>query len=99
MRKNGLFQRISVAYNLIRYGRGKCRIMTCGKCGSICITPISERPGETSCIDEERHIDLSWGEVVQCMKCGAVCYEVQFWNFEGNPTKIDKGFTVKEKKS
>lgn len=97
MRQNKLFQRMSVAYNLIRYGKGKCRIMTCGKCGSICILPISEHPGESSCINEDRHIDLIWGEVVQCMKCGAVCHEIQCWNFEGDPAKIDKGFVVKKK--
>lgn len=98
MRASDLLQRIHVAYNFIRYGRGKCRIMTCGKCGSICIVPISEHPGESSYIDDEKHIDLVWGEVVQCMKCGAVCHEVQMWNFEGDPTKLDKGFVAKENK-
>lgn len=97
MRANNLFQRISVAYNFIRYGRGKCRIMTCGKCGSICIVPISAHPGETDCIDEDKHIDLLWGEVVQCMKCGAVCHEIQCWNFEGDPTKLSKDFVAKRK--
>lgn len=99
MRKNNLFQRIFVAYNFIRYGRGKCRIMTCGKCKSICIVPISEHPGETSYIDEDKQIDLVWGEIVQCMKCGAVCHEIQLWNFEGDPTKLSKEFIAKEKKS
>lgn len=97
MRENKLFQRISVAYNFVRYGKGKCRIMTCGKCGSALIVPISEHPGESSCINGDRHIDLIWGEVVQCMKCGAVCHEIQCWNFEGDPTKIDKGFVVKRR--
>lgn len=96
MRENGIFQRISVAYNFIRYGRGKCRIMTCSKCKSICIVPITEHLKESSLIDEEKHIDLIWSEAVQCMKCGAVCYEIQCWNFEGDITKINKGFTVKK---
>lgn len=99
MRESKLLQRISVAYNLIRYGSGKCRIMTCGKCGSICILPISEHPSEQKHIDEERHIDSVWSEVIQCMKCGAVCQEIQLWNFEGDVNKIDKGFVVKEKQS
>ena len=96
MRASDFLQRISVAYNLMRYGSGKCRIMTCGKCKSICIVPITEHPEESSLIDGDKHIDLVWSEAVQCMKCGAVCHEIQCWNFEGDITKINKGFTVKK---
>lgn len=96
MRASGFLQRISVAYNLVRYGRGKCRIMTCGKCKSICIVPITVHPEESSLIDEEKHIDLVWSEAVQCLKCGAVCHEIQCWNFDGDITKVNKGFIVKE---
>lgn len=96
MRASDFLQRISVAYNLMRYGRGKCRIMTCGKCKSICIVPITVHPEESSLIDEEKHIDLVWSEAVQCLKCGAVCHEIQCWNFDGDITKVNKRFIVKE---
>lgn len=98
MRGNDILQRIHVAYNLVRYGRGKCRIMTCGKCKGICILPITEHPEESSLIDKEHRIDSIWSEAVQCIKCGAVCHEIQLWNFDGDITKINKGFTVKERK-
>lgn len=96
MRKNKLIQRILVAYRFIRYGNGKCRIMTCGKCGSILISPISVHPTESKCYDETRQIDLIWSDFNQCMKCGAVCQEIQLWNYEGDPTKIDKRVTARK---
>lgn len=96
MRRNSLWDRIKVSYNLIRYGRGKIRVMTCEKCGSIYIQPISERPVEERYIKDSKHIDVVWSEFDQCMKCGAVCEEIQFWNFEGDPLKIDNNLIVKE---
>lgn len=95
MRKDELLQRIGIAYRFIHYGIGKCRIMTCGKCGSPLRVPISDHPIRDSRIEEERHIDLIWSEVNQCMKCGAVCQELQLWNFEGDPTELNKGFVAK----
>lgn len=95
MRKDRLLQRIGIAYRFVRYGFGKCRIMTCGKCGSALIVPISDRPIRDSRIEEDRHIDLIWSEVNQCTKCGAICQEIQLWNFDGNPTKLNKGFIAK----
>lgn len=71
--------------------------MTCEKCGSILITPISDSPGECEIIDEERHIDKAWTEYIQCRKCGAVCKEVQFWNFDGDPLKIEKDLKIKKR--
>lgn len=97
MRENKFLQRIRVAYNFVRYGKGKCRIMTCEKCGSVFIRPISEQAEEGQLIDDKRQIDVYWSEVDQCMKCGAVCQEIQLWNFEGDAKKIDDGFVVKEK--
>ena len=47
-----LKDRLYAAYNLIRYGKGKIRCMSCGK-------------------------------------CGAVCKEIQMWNFEGDVYKVD----------
>ena len=75
MRKNRLIERLAVAYKFVRFGRGMCRIMTCGQCGSVYIRPISEHPMESSHTDENRHIDLIWSELSKCMKCGAVCHE------------------------
>lgn len=46
MRTSELMQRIIVSYNFIRYGKGNVRLMTCGKCGSVFIHPISESPQE-----------------------------------------------------
>lgn len=96
MRSDRLLERIRVAYKFLRYGKGMCRIMTCGKCGSVYIKPISKDHVETSHIDAGRHIDQIWSDVCQCMKCGAVCYEIQFWNFEGDPSKIDEGFIIEK---
>ena len=74
-----LKDRLYAAYNLIRYGKGKIRCMTCGKCGSIIIKSISKKPAEIEWIDETH----------QCRKCGAVCKEIQMWNFEGDVYKVD----------
>ena len=89
MRKNTLFQRMQVMFNFIVYGQGKVRIMTCDKCGSIVILPITKEPLHTSSITNEKHIDSIYSEFVECGKCGAVCQEIQLWNFEGDPKKID----------
>ena len=70
--------------------------MTCGQCGSVYIRPISEHPMESSHADGERRIDLIWSELSQCVKCGAVCHEIQCWNFDGDPTKIDEGFVARQ---
>ena len=85
MRDNKLFDRVKIAYRFIRYGKGCARIMECGKCGSVIIVPISEEP-----------LDQVWSEYVQCCKCGAVCKEIQLWNFAGDPLGIDKDLTVKK---
>ena len=72
MRKNRLIERLAVAYKFVRFGRGMCRIMTCGQCGSVYIRPISEHPMESSHAGGERHIDLIWSELRQSVKCVAV---------------------------
>ena len=46
-----LKDRLYAAYNLIRYGKGKIRCMTCGKCGSIIIKSISKKPAEIEWIE------------------------------------------------
>jgi len=50
MRTNDLKSRIRAAYNIVRYGRGHFRMMTCGKCGSIIIHRISENEVNTNFI-------------------------------------------------
>ena len=97
MRKSNIFQRFHVAVNFLRYGKGNCRLMTCGKCGSVFIHPISEHPAEGQLINNEKHIDIFWSEVDQCCKCGAVCQEIQLWNFEGDVLKINKDFIIYNK--
>lgn len=84
-----LKDRLYAAYNLIRYGKGKIRCMTCGKCGSIIIKSISKKPAEIECIDEIHQVDQMWIDLVKCRKCGAVCKEIQMWNFEGDVYKVD----------
>lgn len=96
MRDNKLFDRIKIAYRFIRYGKGCTRIMKCGKCGSVIIVPISEKPLEDKLINDKMHVDQVWSEYVQCCKCGAVCKEIQLWNFAGDPLGIDKDLTVKK---
>lgn len=97
MRTSKLIQRIIVSYNFIRYGKGNVRLMTCGKCGSVFIHPISESPQEGEIITDQRHIDRYWVEFNQCMKCGAVCEETQLWNFDGDAKKINPNIKVVEK--
>lgn len=63
--------------------------MTCGKCGSIIIKSISEKPAEIKWIDEIHQVDQMWIDLVKCRKCGAVCKEIQMWNFEGDVYKVD----------
>jgi hypothetical protein len=94
MSKSGLIERIRCAINFVIYGKGKCRIMTCGKCGKILIYPISDEI-TTKIMDDKRHIDLLWSQVDKCKICGAVCEEIQLWNFEGDPLKIDPTLEVK----
>ena len=52
MRTNDLKSRIRAAYNIVRYGRGHFRMMTCGKCGSIIIHRISENEVNTKFIKD-----------------------------------------------
>ena len=49
----------------------------------------------TNFIKDGYQIDQVWSEFSQCQKCGAVCKEIQLWNFDGDPLKIDKEITVK----
>lgn len=88
MRSNTLGKRIKIAFNFVIYGKGKCRIMTCAKCGSIKIVPISNELAKTGYEKGNFDIDSIWMEYVQCMKCGAVCEEIQMWNFGEKPEKI-----------
>lgn len=94
-----LKDRIWAAYNLIRYGKGKLRCMTCGKCGSIVIQSISDTPVEGKIEDVGKRIDMAWVDMVRCSKCGAICEEIQLWNFEGDPKKVDASITVKYRNS
>lgn len=89
MRENTILNRIKIALNFIIYGKGLVRIMTCGKCGKQTIVSITEKPFETQYIQDDKHIDMYWVDFNKCLKCGAVCKEIQMWNFEGDPTKID----------
>lgn len=94
LRTSDFIQRLGIAYRFLRYGRGKCRIMACSNCGSVFIKPISEKPAEMSFSDQDRYIDLIWSEIDQCMNCGAVCQELQLWNYDGDPCKINKDITI-----
>lgn len=96
MRDNKLFDRMKIAYRFIRYGKGCSRIMVCEQCGSVIIVPISEEPLKYKLINDKTHVDQVWSEYVQCCKCGAVCKEIQLWNFAGDPLGIDKDLTVKK---
>lgn len=97
MKTASLWDRVKIAYRFVRYGKGNVRIMTCGKCGNAIISPISEHPSESEYIREGKHIDLVWSEFSQCRNCGAVCQEIELWNFEGNPAKIDNSIMIKRK--
>ena len=96
MRKNTLWQRIKIACNFVIYGKGLVRIMTCGKCGKQTIVSITQKSFESTYIKGDKHIDLYWSDFNQCLKCGAVCKEVQMWNFEGKAEKIDNNITVED---
>lgn len=88
MRTTTFFNKLRVAYWYVCYGE-KVRVMTCGRCGKTFIKSITEHPVETTVINDSCHIDLLWLDVCQCLNCGAVCQEIQAWNFEGEPTKIN----------
>lgn len=96
MRVNTLLQRIEIAFNFIIYGKGKARVMSCGKCNSIAIVPITKKPFESSYIENGKVIDVYWSEFNKCLKCGAVCKEVQMWNFAGDPAKLDDNITYEQ---
>lgn len=84
MRKSNFITRLNTAIAFVIHGKSKCRMMSCGKCGSTIITSITKEPVETKIIDDKHHIDVLWADVDKCLKCGAVCYETQYWNFDGN---------------
>lgn len=88
MRDVTFVSRLRTAYCYIRYGKNAC-VMTCGRCGKTFIKSITKHPVETTVINDFHHIDLLWSDVCQCLNCGAVCQEIQAWNFEGEPTKIN----------
>lgn len=95
-RKNTLFQRIRAAATFVVCGRGKVRIMNCEKCGGMVILPITAAPNKSSYITDTKHIDATYSEFVQCARCGAVCEEIQLWNFSGDPKKINPDIRYKD---
>lgn len=81
MRTDNLLRRIKIAIRFVLYGKAGVRIMTCGKCGSINISPA-----ERTAIDEEIEPELAeenvkrkWREVDVCQNCGATVVERQYW--------------------
>lgn len=96
MRDNKLFDRAKIAYEFIRYGKGCSHTMIREQCGGAIIVPISEEPLKYKLINDKTHVDQVWSEYVQCCKYGAVCKEIQLWNFAGDPLGIDKNLTVKK---
>lgn len=82
-------ERIKIAYNFIRYGRGKVRIMTCEKCGGMIIQSISDHPVTGQWINETRHVDQMWVDIYRCSLCGAVCQDIQLWNYKGDIQAVD----------
>lgn len=96
MRINTLLKRIQIAFNFVVYGHGKARVMSCGKCDSISITPITKEPFKSTYMENGKVIDCYWSEFTKCLKCGAVCKEVQMWNFAGEPEKLSDNITYEE---
>lgn len=94
MRSSTLWNRLKTACQFVIYGKSNAQLMTCGKCNRICITTISSKPLVSDHITESKHIDLYWAQFVQCRHCGAVCEEVQLWNYAGDVLQIDDNITV-----
>jgi ribosomal protein S27AE len=70
------------------------RIMTCGKCGSTNIIPISNsinKPFNNNNIKA----DSMYVQFSICKKCGAVCKEFQLWNYSGNIRELDSTVNIK----
>lgn len=82
MRLKGFVKIAKVCIHFLFFEKN-ARIMTCGNCDSADIVPISNSI-EWSYHEKERTIDSGYGQYSICRKCGAVCYEMQAWNFNGN---------------
>lgn len=80
--KSGLTKRVKAGIALIFFKRN-ARIMVCGHCGSTFIVPISNSIEEPYS-DDKRKIDQYYAQYSLCKSCGAVCYEIQTWNYSGN---------------
>lgn len=90
-------ERIKIAYNFIRYGRGKVRMMTCEKCGGMIIQSISDHPVTGQWITNTRHVDQMWVDIYRCSLCGAVCQDIQLWNYAGNVHGVDPSVVQRDK--
>lgn len=97
MRSSTLWDRLKTACQFVIYGRSNTQFMNCGKCGRISISSVSAKPLVTNHITEDKHIDLYWAQFVQCRHCGAVCEEIQLWNYAGDVGKIEDNVTVGER--
>ena len=87
MRKNNFLTKLKIASRYLLDRKHSSLVMTCENCGSALIRPISKGTAKPW-IDNAIHADMTWTQFVQCEKCGAVCREVQLWNYAGDYTKL-----------
>lgn len=81
MRVNNFIKRLRIAVKFLFYGSSGARIMTCGKCGSINISPVvdTDIDEEIHSILKEQNVKRVWREVSVCHHCGAQVVEKQYW--------------------
>lgn len=87
MRKNNFLTKLKIASRYLLDSKHSSMVMTCENCGGALIIPISKGTAKPW-IDNVIHADMTWTQFVQCEKCGAVCREVQLWNYAGDYTKL-----------
>lgn len=81
MRGNSFIKRLRPAINFIIHGAGGVRIMTCEKCGSINILPVTGTSDYAEIIPDlkEQNVRRIWRETNICKHCGAYVMELQYW--------------------
>lgn len=81
MRENKLWLRIKIAAKFILFGYAGVRIMTCARCGSMNILPVTDSAVNEDIVSElkKENVQCIWREIDICQNCGATVIERQYW--------------------
>jgi hypothetical protein len=94
MRENNFSRRLKAGMSLI-FKKKNAMIMVCEQCGGTNIVPISNALQIPFTVKDVKS-DIAYLQFSKCSKCGAVCKELQLWNFGGKAEELEPKIKVME---